>query len=500
MSRIEKILQAMIDETSYDKAPQSRIEAILLAIKNNTQYSHLPHGRIEEILLAIKNNTSYDKEPMSRIEEILLAKLNSVEYKKPVQSKIEKLLLKWLYQDLYLTLKGVPPLTFTGNDQLLVDWTIYGNTINGESVGDRTANLFANLWKKGYIRADNGREEQIDGFICSGFFPVEYGQTYSISRNINFGYDNVRGYRDDGSFIGAGTDICDVSNPFPSSATNIGVFTVTNENVAFIRFNDSVNDLDMKYMIVDGAYTEQTMPSYEPYGYRVPVRVTDRNDTVKTNIYLPEQIKMVGDEAEYINYAEQKLHRVRKNLLQNTASSQTKNDVTFTVNSDGSVTCNGTANGGTALFGIPAITLPAGQYSINGCPVGGDENTTYKILIIANNEWLINDKGSGANFTLTETSTVSVRIAIYNGHTCDNLTFYPMIRKADIEDDTYEPYIENVDLDVTLPALPTLLDTNTLSVGTQVQPSNMEIIYTPKEPELKLMMKKIEVMKNEQRT
>ena len=50
-----------------------------------------------------------------------------------------------------------------------------------------------------------------------------------------------------------------------------------------------------------------------------------------------------------------------------------------------------------------------------------------------------------------------------------------MIRKADIEDDTYEPYIENVDIDVTLPALPTVTGTNVLSVGTAVQPSEIEV-------------------------
>lgn len=174
-------------------------------------------------------------------------------------------------------IEGILPLTYKAVEGALNNYRIYGNTVDGESVGDRTANLFANLWKKGYIRADNGLEDQIDGFICSDFFPVEYGQTYSISRNINVGYDNVRGYRDDGSFIGAGTDICDVSNPFPSAATNIGAFTVTNENVAFIRFNDSANDLGMKYMIVKGTYTEQTMPDYEPYGYEVPVIIKGKN-------------------------------------------------------------------------------------------------------------------------------------------------------------------------------------------------------------------------------
>ena len=118
-----------------------------------------------------------------------------------------------------------------------------------------------------------------------------------------------------------------------------------------------------------------------------------------------------------------------------------------------------------------------GTYILTGCPNGGAEKETYKILLYINDAWKTNDKGSGANFTLTETSTVSVKITIYAGYTCDNLTFYPMIRKADIEDDTYEPYIENTEVDVTLPALPTLSGTNTLTVGTEVQPSNVYIKY-----------------------
>ncbi len=368
-------------------------------------------------------------------------------------------------------IEGILPLTFKGYGKDLKNYRIYGNTVEGERVGDRTANLFANLWKKGYIRADNGLEEKIDGFICSGFFPVEYGQTYSISRNISVGYDNIRGYRDDESFIGAGTEVCDVNNPFPSSTTKIGTFTVTNENVAFIRFNDSANDLGMKYMIVDGTYTEQTMPSYEPYGYRVPVTVANGTDTETTNLYLPEQIKKVGDEAEYVDYKEQKQHRVRKNLLRNTATSRTISDVTFTVNDNGSVTCNGTAKGN-IFFKIGDI-VTTNQYSIlAGCPINGTNNS-YLMRCYSNNVIIATDTGSGVSINQIIDGYVEIRIA--SGYTCDNLVFYPMIRKADISDDTYEPYIENTELDVTLPALPTLSGTNTLTMGTAVQPSKVEI-------------------------
>ena len=48
--------------------------------------------------------------------------------------------------------------------------------------------------------------------------------------------------------------------------------------------------------------------------YRVPVTVSNGADTQTTNLYLPEQIRKVGDEAEYIDFGEQKQHRVRKNL------------------------------------------------------------------------------------------------------------------------------------------------------------------------------------------
>ena len=47
---------------------------------------------------------------------------------------------------------------------------------------------------------------------------------------------------------------------------------------------------------------------YEPYGYRVPVTVTNGTDTQTTNIYLPEPLTKSGDNADYIDYAAQKRH------------------------------------------------------------------------------------------------------------------------------------------------------------------------------------------------
>ena len=225
-------------------------------------------------------------------------------------------------------------------------------------------------------------------------------------------------------------------------------------------YGNTINGENVGDLITEGEHAGE---------YEVPVTVEGKNLLPTTNIYLPEQIKMVGDEAEYVDYQEQKLHRVRKNLLQNTASSQTKNGVTFTVNNDGRVTCNGTASKN-AFFKIGDLSLASQSYILTGCPSNGG-NDSYTLRCYKNGNVKGADVGNGFNINESIDGYIEIRIA--SGYTCDNLTFYPMIRKAAIEDDTYEPYIENTELDAELPELQTVEGTNTLSIRTAVQPSQV---------------------------
>ena len=204
-----------------------------------------------------------------------------------------------------------------------------------------------------------------------------------------------------------------------------------------------------------------------------------------------------------------------KNLLQNTATSQTIKGVTFTVNADKSVTCNGTATDVT--FFTISMTINQGSYIVSGAPAGCNLETPYVTIRLRtpsgggdvppfNN----NDFGMGVTISSDKNNNNDYlyKIRVPKDYTCDNFTFYPMIRRADIEDDTYEPYHAPVttplylpepikmvgdeaeyidyaeqkmhrigadDINVTLPALPTLMGTNVLSVGTAVQPSRVEV-------------------------
>ena len=196
-----------------------------------------------------------------------------------------------------------------------------------------------------------------------------------------------------------------------------------------------------------------------------------------------------------------------KNLLKNTAVSQTVNGVTFTVNEDGSVTANGTATATTNFYLNQNLTIPRGDYIVSLTTVGSYSNSSKPLIILQN----------FGNYTYTAVNTTKQLIVTSNLGSATiqipqalevDCTFYPMIRRADIEDSTYEPYHEtqtvSIELDeplgkigdeadyidfreqkqyfavgtsknVSLPAIPTIDGTNIITVDTETQPSKIYI-------------------------
>lgn len=141
-----------------------------------------------------------------------------------------------------------------------------------------------------------------------------------------------------------------------------------------------------------------------------------------------------------------------KNLCPNIATSQTINDVVFTVNPsgypDGTVKTNGTASPSQAILTITEDLdkLPDGEYLLSGAPAGGAIGAFW--LSMANesdNNWVTvpNDGGDIAFHQASDNSGGRwkyLRIQIYAGYNADNLIFQPMIRPLTIKDDTYVPY------------------------------------------------------------
>ena len=124
-----------------------------------------------------------------------------------------------------------------------------------------------------------------------------------------------------------------------------------------------------------------------------------------------------------------------RNLLQNTAVTATNNGVTFTVNTDGSITVNGTATG-EARFNVHiGLTLKAGRYILSGTPSGGSADT-YWMFYTDHGQ----DRGNGLSIDLPTEFTGNVTIGLKTGYTANNLIYKPMLRLASDPDPTFVPY------------------------------------------------------------
>lgn len=121
------------------------------------------------------------------------------------------------------------------------------------------------------------------------------------------------------------------------------------------------------------------------------------------------------------------------NLLKNEASSATVNGITFTVNSDGTVSAIGTANADAALH-YP-VSIPKGKYKLSGCPSGGSYST-YRIQFQSSSRYY-SDEGNGREI---DDNITHVYMSVYNGQTV-NIVFKPMITVADMPNSDYEHYV-----------------------------------------------------------
>lgn len=126
-----------------------------------------------------------------------------------------------------------------------------------------------------------------------------------------------------------------------------------------------------------------------------------------------------------------------KNLLKITATSQTINGVTFTVNADQTVTVNGTNTGtGSATFILvpnqQAILIPDGDYWFSGCPQGGSSATFDLRWYRYSSNASAYDMGSGAAIHKSGNTTDSnIAIVVKAGVTVNNITFKPMLCTAE---------------------------------------------------------------------
>lgn len=134
-----------------------------------------------------------------------------------------------------------------------------------------------------------------------------------------------------------------------------------------------------------------------------------------------------------------------KNLFEWKLAGKRENGITYTQNSDGSITVNGTATDRSYAYIIGYdIPINPGIYTLSGCPSGGS-TSTYRINLglSSNGVWKRNvyDAGDSVTFEVAlPINQISGYIEIMSGTTVENLTFYPQLEYGETAT-AYTPYL-----------------------------------------------------------
>lgn len=229
--------------------------------------------------------------------------------------RAKKLLLLYYKQSRKIRrVSGLPPLTFKAKKAgTLKNYRIYGQTVDGESVGDRTGNLFdGSFIRRSVIGTTVCAETPNRRSIVVDVSSYSNGNKITFSRETSAGnmfqMYQITSPLEGGNLLNG--------NVFSGNSETL-LATITLDNISnypylMIFLNGAVDPITDEELLASKIMVNvgNTALPYEPYGYKVPVTVSNGTDTQTIPIYLPEQIKKVGDEAEYISYADQKLHRV----------------------------------------------------------------------------------------------------------------------------------------------------------------------------------------------
>ena len=208
-----------------------------------------------------------------------------------------------------------------------------------------------------------------------------------------------------------------------------------------------------------------------PYGFYLEVQApvgTTFNKTISVMITTPEEYKLSPTYEPYHDSVElSKYNRSEANVLgaknwfEVNAQSKTDHDVAITVNSDDSVTANGTATADAGLvLNTSGKSIPAGKYIVStGTDAQAGVMVRYYATRGGQSVVLADINGTEQEITILDGDVVNAYLSIGNGKTVTNKTFYPMIRLATDTDPTYAPYAKT-NRELTEMLTPTLLPNN----------------------------------------
>lgn len=173
---------------------------------------------------------------------------------------------------------------------------------------------------------------------------------------------------------------------------------------------------------------------------------------------------------------------VSENLLMwNHINVSTSAGINYIVNTNGTITVSGTTGSTQSYINlmlngadVDVKQFCDGNHVLSGCPVGG--SSTKYALYVAKGAYSRYDYGNGVVLTSSTETTINICIRISPNQTVSNLVFRPMIRKTEISDSTFVPYVPtNLELSDMINELK--LCTGNFTAFVDTLPAGKHIVY-----------------------
>lgn len=348
--------------------------------------------------------------------------------------------------------------------------------IEVESVGEKTKNLFdKTLWESKITQ--NGLTIQYlkeeDCFLLNGTaisttqfgfkyinMPINKNNTFSLSVKYVSGTITKPSESFAVAYFGKNNEINNSSNWVNVSMimddykreNNVCDTNYITAFWFFITSGVSFDNYKIKIQLEEGTVATD----YEPYGYRIPVKVSNGTEEITTNIFLNEPLRKVGDYADYIDFENSKV--VRKVGVQTFDGTETWTKHT-------------TTSEGYGAFRSDDLLTP-----LIGAPITATYMTHFNLT----------DKGATADFVPGE-----YRFTYSSGSLIAGSRLYVSAEQTTVEEfkewlvnnkpSIYYPIATPIEETIELPNIPTIKGTTILSVDTTIQPSNLEVVYKGKE-------------------
>jgi len=214
-------------------------------------------------------------------------------------------------------ISGVPPLHFTSRGEHLLDYRIYGNTVQDGTPTPETPVevLGCGVKTTNLINIEQHNTENVSKSSDGSYFvysydkwcwciPTEIGKTYCVSVSLMNEYKNstkleialCKGYRT--PYTPNGSAI------IRASLKDVEAYKIHTRTFKFTATDEwlSINGMSTHVYTIMINEDSADLP-YEPYGYKIPVTVSDGRNAVTTPVYIgSEPLHKIGDYADYVDF------------------------------------------------------------------------------------------------------------------------------------------------------------------------------------------------------